>query len=139
MKTIDARSRPAPAPDKRRHRRYHVKNVTWAVVSNGGGRSTTAQVMDIGGGGLSVHSGSPLKITQAGARLDLIVSRNGFHIDRIPFQPVSRSTLPPQIPFGPKKWRYGLKFGKLSQAQQAKLDAFIAKHTIGHFTGSRSS
>ena len=111
-----------------------MKNVTWAVLKNGEA-TITAQVMDIGIGGISIHSSTRLRISKNFSCLDLVVSRNGNYIENIPSQAVSSANLPSQIPFGPPKWRYGLKFGKLTQEQHAQIDGFISKHAIRHDNG----
>jgi hypothetical protein len=134
MTSYDAMRLHRTGRNDRRHRRYHVKNVTWAVLKNGSGK-VNAQVMDIGLGGLSIHCSSRLRIART-SRLDLIVSRTGFQIARLPFQAVSGYCIPPQIPLGPAKWRYGLEFGKLTNDQQGQLDALIARHTIRNYVGS---
>jgi hypothetical protein len=138
MKATDTRSLLQTGPNRRQHHRYHVKNVTWAKFQNGA-KVITAQVMDIGIGGLSIHTASRLQIARAKSSVDLLVSRTGFRIDALPVLAVFRHRLPPQIPLGPSKWCYGFKFGKLSRDQHTKLDSFIVKHTIRHFIGAVSA
>ena len=116
--------------EKRRHQRFIAQDGAFAVVKCQ--VSKVGQILDISMGGLALHyiaNGTP---SNSSYTLDILLSGNGFYLERIPFETITDIEIPNQFPFTSLIMRrQGVKFLELSPQQALMLEEFIREHTVG--------
>lgn len=116
----------------RQKQRFKVKEGALAFFNPN--PSILGSIVDISEGGLAFtymeNSSSPPEGTAA--KLDILMSDDGFYLDQVPFETVADFEMPTEYSFSTIIMkRLCLKFGKLSAEQKKQLDYFISKYTIG--------
>lgn len=117
-------------PERRRKRRYRVRQGAFAALVNGTQR--LGQIKDISLVGLSFrYIDHREKINSKGV-LKILLAGSGLYMDNLPFQPVSDVEIDSELSFSSVRMRQmHIAFGDLSPRQLSQLDEFILNHTMG--------
>lgn len=113
--------------ERRRHKRYKVKDETYAFLGE-----ETGTLVDISQGGLAIHCAVFEKVPVFPAHLDLFIAQPHFYLPKIPISLVGAiQTVPASIFSLLSIKRFSMRFGALSSEQLARIECFIATNTIG--------
>jgi hypothetical protein len=124
--------------ERRKHMRFQASCGAFAVLRPqssmlGQNIDILGQIIDIGmGGGLALRYIASEKRSHESCELDIVLARNGFHVDKVPFQTASdfkiaNKTSLDSVPMR----RLSVQFGKVTHDQEAQLGYFIRHHTFG--------
>jgi hypothetical protein len=112
--------------ERRRYRRYKVKDETFAFLGE-----ETGTLVDISQGGVAIHCAVFEKEPVFPAHLDLFIAQPHFYLPNIPIALVSEvQTVPASIFSLLRIKRFSMQFGALSGEQLARIEAFIAANTL---------
>lgn len=112
--------------ERRHHQRFRVKD--GALVFFG---KDTCTIWDISKSGLSIHCIALEKHTHLPNQLDIFFARSRFYLPSLPvFLVDDVQNLPNPILRSFQIKRLRMKFGSLSNEQQARLDEFITLNTV---------
>ena len=115
--------------ERRKFTRFRVQDDAFAALR--GALTKVGKIYDISLNGLAFRYLSEKISDETFTRVDIFLTSNGFHLSDIPcsvIYDVKAST------FGLNEispYRCGLKFGRLNEEQQNKLDLFLNNHTTG--------
>jgi hypothetical protein len=131
-KEFSARSNADPRQGFDEQRRYKRFQVPGGVVVGFGPRANkVGQVVDVSMGGLAYRYVGCEESCDA-SHLDIFATDNDFYMGAVPFKTVSDFQVVDRPPPSPMSMRRcGVQFRKLSRKQNAKLEYFIQKHTVG--------
>ena len=117
--------------DRRRHKRFHVRDTAFVVFRAPWPRSTSvAQIIDISMNGLAFSYIAGEKRSNSSSKLDILLGNRSFYLDKVPFKTISDCKAPNKVPLSSIEMRRcGVQFGKLTQEQVSKLKYFIWNHT----------
>ena len=125
----DSKSRRLLA-DRRRKKRYKVKEGAYAALINGNNR--LGQIKDISLVGLSFRYIDSNERNHSESELKIILAGSGLFMDDLPYEPVSDFEVDDDYTFSSVKMRQmHLAFGELTSPQLSRLDYFILNHTMG--------
>jgi hypothetical protein len=114
-------------PERRRYRRYKVKDETYAFLGE-----ETGTLVDISQGGVAIHCAVFEEDPVFPSHLDLFIAQPHFYLPNIPIALVSEvQTVPASIFSLLRIKRFSMQFGALSSEQLARIEAFIANNTVG--------
>ena len=109
------------ASDRRVKVRLGVDETQLAINANKPGR-----IVDVSRGGISFEYQSGEKWPETGVlSIDALHGEEDFYLDTVPVTMVTDFALQAQGPLCPCSRRRGLRFGELTDAQEAQLDKFI--------------
>jgi hypothetical protein len=112
--------------ERRRHKRFRVKEDGLVFIGK-----DTGTIMDISRGGLSVHCIPLDKESTLPNQLDIFFAQSRFYLPNLPvFLVDDVQFLPNSIFSSFQIKRLRIKFGSLSNEQQARLDEFITLNTV---------
>jgi len=112
--------------DRRNHRRYQVKNETFAFSGE-----YTGILVDISEGGLAVQCAIFENDPAFSKRIDIFDAQSRFYLSDIPFSVVGEMQPVPVSVFSRLMVkRFSMQFGPLTNEQREKLERFIAEYTI---------
>lgn len=115
--------------ERRRHPRYRAREGAYAVVKDG--EHLTTRILDISAGGVSLLYSSDSARPRESSVIDLLFAFTRFRIKDFPFEAISDTEVPDQIPSTPGPLRrLGGKFGDLSENQVSELNFFIRNYTV---------
>jgi c-di-GMP-binding flagellar brake protein YcgR len=118
--------------ERRKHRRYRVKDNTFAVINPEPVK--VVPIVDISMGGLSFYLDDGARRLDPASKLEIMVADCSFYLEKLPFQIVSDArAFPDQASNLMEGRRYGLKFGNLGPGQKSYLKYFIRNHTEGGY------
>jgi hypothetical protein len=130
-KGADAMSSDHCLVEKRRYKRYRAKEN--AIVEPESKSGSPGQIIDIGLDGLSYQYLPNGKPTKDSFTLDIIVTRNGFHLKKIPVKKISDFYL-----FHNEALlnlvmmrRASVQYANLTKEKRSKLEHFIQHYTNG--------
>ncbi len=113
--------------ERRKHKRYRVKNGALALIDN-----VPGTIVDISDGGLTVNYTVFGNEPNVNFRLDIFLSEDDFYLHDIPVTVVSsaskRNSTASIDPIQIK--RFGLRFGELTDQQRSNLRYFIMHNTV---------
>jgi hypothetical protein len=116
--------------ERRKHKRYKVKDVSFAVRSNLP-EEELVQIVDISKGGLAFDYYLAPGQLDPSMEIDIILADNELHIDNLSITPVSDFSVEnSETSSGVNRRRRGLQFASLTVDQLSKLEFFIQNHTI---------
>jgi hypothetical protein len=116
--------------ERRRQPRFKVAEGIFAALINH--NSKLGQIKDISRMGLAFRYIDQGNGSTEASELKIIVGSGGVYLDKMPFRKVADFEIKNEHSFSSLKMRQiGLQFGELTRRQQARLDSFIKKHTIG--------
>ena len=116
--------------DNRKFKRFRAKDLTFVKLRTES-EIDIGQLLDISQRGLSIRCFINAGKSQAYSDLGIFLSGGGFIIDQIPFKTVSDTEINSKPTFSTTiVRRYGVQFDKLTPDQKAKLDYFLANHTL---------
>ena len=131
-KEASARSdtRPKQGFDEhRRHRRFQVPGGVF--VGFGPRANKVGQMVDVSMGGLAYRYVG-CEESADGSHLDIFVTDDDFYMGAVPFRTVSDFQTVDRLAASPMTMRRcGVQFRKLSRKQNAQLEYFIQRHTLG--------
>ena len=117
-------------PDRRRKRRYRVRQGAFAALDNGTWR--LGQIKDISLVGLSFRYIDRREKHAPKGVLKILLAGAGLFMDNLPFRPVSDMEIENESSFSSVRMRQmHIAFGELSPRQLSMLDEFILNHTMG--------
>jgi len=112
--------------ERRRHKRYRVKDETFAFFGQ-----DTGTLVDISKGGLSLHYAVFEKEPVFPPSLDIFIAHPHFYLPDIPFSLVCAvQTVPASIFSLLRIKRLSMKFGPLTSDQLTRIEDFIACNTV---------
>lgn len=116
--------------ERRKHRRYTVKENAFAVINKEPVR--LVPILDVAMGGLGIYVNDGAKWMNDSPKLEIMVADCSFYLDSIPFEIKSDSRA---LHEGASNMldgrRYSLKFGNLRPVQKSRLKYFIRNYTHG--------
>ena len=116
--------------EKRKHRRFRVKENAFAVINQDPVR--LVPILDIAMGGLGIYVNDGAKWMNDSQKLEIMVADCSFYLDSIPFEIISNfRAFPGDASNMLDGRRYSLKFGNLRPVQKARLKYFIRNYTRG--------
>lgn len=112
--------------DRRKHKRYQVKDGVYAINSCKSGLIT-----DISMGGLTFRYIDRKELSKQPCELDILYEADDFYLDRIPFISVSDFLAKSETPDGALVVkRHAIRFTGMTESQKEQLGLFIQKHTM---------
>ena len=116
--------------ERRRHKRFHVRDGGIALVTPPGPSSTVVgHILDISLSGLSFRYVSDEGINERASEVTIASAENQFYLRRLPIQTISDFEIA-KMPFGTMSpRRHSLEFGELTDGQVSQLEHFIMNHT----------
>ncbi len=113
--------------DRRKHKRYRVKNGALALIDN-----IPGTIVDISNTGLAINYTVFGKEPVDNLRLDIFLSSDDFYLQDIPATLVAaREKSSSKSTFGSiQVKRYGLQFGEMTEEQESNLRYFILHNTV---------
>jgi hypothetical protein len=124
------KSRERRMAERRRKKRYRVKEGAYAALINNDNR--LGQIRDISLVGLSFRYIASDERSYPDGVLKIILAGSGLFMDNLPCKPVSDFEVENDYAFSSLKMRQiHLAFGDLTQHQLSMLDHFILNHTMG--------
>jgi len=116
--------------EKRKHRRFRVKENAFAVINQDPVR--LVPILDIAMGGLGIYVNDGAKWMNDSQKLEIMVADCSFYLDSIPFEIISNfRAFPGDASNMLDGRRYSLKFGNLRPVQKARLKYFIRNYAHG--------
>ena len=115
--------------ERRKHKRFHVQDGTFAVLGSRYGKIGRVIDMSIGGLGFSYIVGE--EQGDDSHRLSILLAEDSFHLTRIAFKTVW-DTETKEVPLSTVAMRRcGVEFGDLTEYQISQLEYFLENHTVG--------
>ena len=116
----------ATGAERRRHKRYRVKEETFAFFGE-----HTGTLVDISAGGLAVQCAVFEKEPVLPTHLDIFIADPHFYLPDLPFSMVGEvQTVPTSIFSRHRIKRFSIKFGPMNRDQVAQIERFIAVNTV---------
>ena len=114
--------------ERRKHRRFQVQDIAFAVLRNQG--MALGQITDISLGGLAFHYIATKENDNGASELDILLAYNGLYMEKIRFKTISDFQIANRSPFTPIIMkRCGIKFVEIAGEQTSMLENFIRHHT----------
>jgi len=112
--------------DKRKHKRFEVKDGAFTVLSYQ--PTVMGQIINMSTEGVAAtYKGKRLKES---IEIDLFISDAGFYLDQIPVKTISDHKIAGKFLSGSKKiWQRSMQFGELTDDQKSQLDEFLNLYT----------
>lgn len=121
--------------DKRKHRRFRMQDIAFAVLRNHVRK--VGQIMDISLGGLSFHYIVNGEDPDKSLELDILLAYQGISMKKVQFKTISDIQIANKSPFSPLLMRRcGVKFGGLTDNQKSQLKDFIRNHAVDSWNPS---
>ena len=118
--------------ERRKHRRYRVKDNTFAVINPD--PVTVVPIVDISMGGVSFYLDDGAHWPDPTSKLEIMVADCSFYLEKLPFQIVSHARAFPNRSSNLMDGRrYGIKFGNLGPGKKSQLKHFIRTYTEGGY------
>jgi c-di-GMP-binding flagellar brake protein YcgR len=115
-------------PERRRHRRYRVKDNAFAVIDPEPVK--VVPIIDIGMGGLSIYLDDGARGLDTLSKLEIMVADCSFYLEKVPFQIVAKSGAFSNHNANLMNGRRcGIRFGNLRPVQKSHLKYFIRRYT----------
>ena len=115
--------------DRRKHKRYMVKEGAFTVNS-----AKSGMITEISTRGLTFHYVDRKAWTGESTQLDIVFDADDFYLDKIPCKTVSDIVTSGNLPDKAKVIkRHSVEFGKLTPSQMEQLQYFIENYTLGEF------
>jgi len=114
--------------DKRKNSRFWIQEYAYAVFRPSSRK--VGQIVDISRRGLSFRCPDTGEEQMESSELDIFLVGDNFHLDKVPFKPVSQRNVGTELPDDSgtmKQW--GVEFGELTSEQIAGLDTLIERYT----------
>lgn len=112
--------------ERRRHKRFRVKDDAFVFLGK-----ETGTIFDISKSGLSVHCIPLNEKSSLPNQLDIFFAQSRFYLPNLPVSLVDDVQFLPNSIFSSFQIiRLRIKFGSLSNEQQARLDEFITLNTV---------
>jgi hypothetical protein len=112
--------------ERRHHQRFRVKDDTLVFLG-----MDTGAIVDISAGGLGIHFVAYQHDAPLPRYLDIFQAQSKFYLPNIPVVLVNEvQTLPNSMFSTLRVKRLSMQFGALSNEQQARIQTFIANHTV---------
>ncbi len=120
--------------ERRKHRRYRVKDNAFAVINPK--QVKVVPIIDIGMGGLSLYLDNSTGRPDPASNLEIMVTDCSFYLQKLPYQIVADVRAFPNSASNLMDGRrYGIKFGNLRPGQTSHLRYFVRRYTErGPFT-----
>ena len=116
--------------ERRRHRRYKVKDNAFAVISPDPVK--LVPVVDISMGGLGIYVNEGSKLMDDSPKLEIMVADCSFYLDNLPYEIIENiKAFSGNASNMLNGRRFNLKFGNLRPAQKARLKFFMRNYTHG--------
>lgn len=117
--------------ERRRHRRFLVKDQAVALIESHNSR-LTGHIREISLGGLSFTVNEKTLSTNEIYELSIVLDKNDFRLDKIHFKIICHSLLDEGLsPDNEPLERFCIKFQDISPGQLYHLERFIKEHTNG--------
>ncbi len=118
--------------ERRKHRRYRVKDNTFAVINPEPVK--VVPIVDISMGGLSFYLDDGARWPNTASKLEIMVADCTFYLEKLPYQiVVDTRAFPSHSSNLMDGGRYGIKFGRLQPNQTSRLKHFIRNYTEGGY------
>ena len=117
-----------PAVERRKHRRYAIKDIAFAIIRSKG-EEELGQIVNISMGGLAFQYFIGNREFQKAERLDVLLADSGVQVENIEFRVVDDYELVNELPFSSiTKREQRVTFNRLDDAQRQGLDSFIRRY-----------
>ena len=114
--------------EQRKHKHFHAKDGTFAVLGPRSGK--IGQVMDISMGGLAFSYVAGEDQPNRSYELGILLAEHSFHLTKIPFETIWDKEVE-QLPSSTLKVRRcGVQFGELAPHHISQLEYFVKNHTL---------
>lgn len=114
--------------ERRKHRRYRVKDNAFAVINPEPVK--LVPIIDIGMGGLSIYLDDGARGLDTLSKLEIMVADCSFYLEKVPFQIAAKSRAFPNHNANLMNGcRYGIRFGNLRPVQESRLKYFMRRYT----------
>jgi hypothetical protein len=116
--------------ERRKHKRFHAKDGTFAVLRPQWPYSTKiGQIIDISMGGLAFSDVAGEDQPNRSYELDILLAEHSFHLTKIPFETIWDQEAE-QLPSSTLSMRRcGVQFGELTRNQKSQLEYFVWHYT----------
>jgi hypothetical protein len=115
--------------ENRKHKRFRAKEGVFVVLKPS--HSHVGRLIDISMGGLAFDYVVEGVLPKPPAELEIFVKGGAFRMNGIPCQAIWAKTTEDGRATSIRKRQCGVRFGRLTDRQTAKLIEFIAKYTAG--------
>ena len=138
--------------ERRKHKRYPVKDGTFALLRSTSIEFSKVRDMSMGQIAFAVIKSKPVKMGQIKNismnglafdyiesqgkaikvfKLDILLAQSAFYLGKLLFKPVFDYVINSEIPLNTFTMRRcGVEFGELTSRQKAELDHFVNHHTL---------
>ena len=138
--------------ERRKHKRYQVKNGTFALLRSTSIEFSKIKDMSMGQIAFAVIKSKPVKMGQISNmsmnglafdyiesqgksidvfKLDILLAQNSFYLGKLLFKPVFDYVITSEIPLNTFTIRRcGVEFGELTSRQKSGLEYFLNHHTL---------
>ena len=117
--------------ERRKNKRYMVKDNVFAVFRLGHNSSSLANIVDISRGGFAFKFVGMEDISRDQFELDIFVSGDGRRLGNIPFKIISETSKGKEDRlFTLAQRRVGARFDNISDVKALQIDRFINNHKI---------
>jgi len=115
--------------ERRKHKRFRVKDGTFAVLGRRYGK--IGHIIDMSMSGLAFSYIAGEEQGDRSYELSILLAEDSFHLTRIPFKTVW-DTEAKEVPFSTLAMRRcGVELGDLTERQISQMEYFVEKHTVG--------
>jgi hypothetical protein len=115
--------------ERRKHKRFRVRDGSFAVLGPSYGK--IGQITDMSMGGLAFSYVAGEEQAYRSYELSILFAEDSFHLTRIPFKTVW-DTEAKEVPFSTLSMRQcGVAFGDLTESQVSQMEYFLQNHTVG--------
>ena len=117
--------------ERRRHKRYHIRDGGIALVTSPGPCSTVVgHILDISLNGLSFRYVSDEGLSEGASEVTIASPENHVYLRGLPIQAISDFEIA-KMPFGTMSpRRFSLQFSALTDGQTSQLERFIVNHAM---------
>jgi len=128
-----------PSVDRRKHKRFGVRDGGIALLTPRGPSSTVVgDILDISMTGLSFRYLADGAAHNGSSKVTIAFPESTYYLRELPIETVSDFEIA-KMPFGSlSPRRRSLKFGSLTQSQRSHLEYFIRNHTVTATSNSES-
>jgi len=115
--------------ERRKFTRFRTQDDAYAALR--GKNTKVGKINDISLNGLAFKYLAEIVCNETFNHVDIFLSGNGFHLSDVPCAIVCDEKECVYDPYGVALYRCGLKFVKLNEGQENKLEYFINNFTTG--------
>jgi hypothetical protein len=117
--------------DRREHKRFKIKDGTFAVLRSQPNSSQLGNIIDIGNGGLAFHFLDTKETPSEFSELDIFISGTGLLVSDVPVEIISQFPIEKKIPFfSVSTRRFCIKFGKLTDKIRSRVNFLIQNYSV---------